>query len=426
MNRVLLFSATTGYQLQSFREAGEGLGLDLLLATDRCHVLDDPWGDAAIPVRFHAEGWSLKAILEATAGRRVDGVLALGDRPAVLAAAAGRALGLPGHPADAVRRARNKRSAREAFAAAGLPTPWVKPVDWATLDLNELVAEVSYPAVVKPLALSGSRGVMRADDPAALRAAVERLHRLLHRKEVLAERDESNKAFLIEGYIDGAEYAVEGLLDRGRLQTLAIFDKPDPLCGPFFEETIYVTPTEGGAAIAAAIEEAVARGVRALGLWHGPVHAECRLNPAGVWLLEIAARPIGGLCARSLRFERGGETVSLEGLLLKHAAGEDVRDFVRERSAAGVMMIPIPNGGYLKGVEGVEQARAVAGIDDLQITAKPDQLLLPLPEGASYLGFIFARAETGGKVVAALRAAHAVLRFRIDAELPVNVAAAGE
>jgi hypothetical protein len=213
-------------------------------------------------------------------------------------------------------------------------------------------------------------------------------------------------------------------MHHGALQVLAIFDKPDPLDGPFFEETIYVTPSAAAPETQRAIVEATTRAAQAIGLRHGPIHAECRVGSghAGeVFILEVAARPIGGLCARALRFQiaPGPEPPApLEELLLRHALGEAVA-YPRESSASGVMMIPIPARGVFRGVCGLEQARGVAGIDEIHITAKPDQLLVPLPEGASYLGFIFARAPRAEQVVQALRDAHARLSFTVDPELPV-------
>jgi biotin carboxylase len=224
-------------------------------------------------------------------------------------------------------------------------------------------------------------------------------------------------AILIERYIPGQEYALEGVLNDGELQVFAIFDKPDPLDGPFFEETIYLTPSALAGSDAGRVADHVSRAAAALGLRHGPVHAECRINPEGVFVLEVAPRPIGGLCSRVLRFGGGG--ISLEEVLLRHAAGEDVRRFRREAPAAGVMMVPIPRRGLLKRVEGLEEAGAVAGIDDVRITAKTDQLLEPLPEAGSYLGFIFARGEDPARVDAALRESHRRLRFVIDAPIAV-------
>jgi hypothetical protein len=280
---------------------------------------------------------------------------------------------------------------------------------------------------------------MRVDDPESLAAAFERLQALMRQPEVRAERDDAHAWALLEGFIPGREYALEGLMHRGVLYVLGIFDKPDPLDGPFFEETIYLTPSSAPAQTQRAIVDGVSAAVRALGLHHGPIHAECRVNAEGVYVLEVAARPIGGLCARALRldgvgsrlqFFRGvdGDAVdtetasdsrSLEEVLLRHALGDDPAPYRRERAASGVMMIPIPRRGVLRGVAGIDAAREVPGIEEIHITAKPDQLLVPLPEGASYLGFVFARATHADAVEQALRDAHARLVFTIEPELPL-------
>jgi biotin carboxylase len=414
--RVLLLSTTTGYQLRSFGEAAERLGVELLLGTDRCHHLDDPWRDGAIAVRFYDDLGSLDAILERHRDQPIDAVIAVGDRPTALAASVTQALGLPGNSVDAADATRSKKRMRERFAAAGMRTPWNFQVD-ASANAWDFASRVTYPCVVKPLGLSGSRGVIRADDESQLQLAIERVRALLARPDVRAQRTGLTERLLIEGYIEGHEYAVEGLLTEGRLRVLAIFDKPDPLDGPFFEETIYVTPPRAPDAVRVQIETEVQRAVTALGLVQGPVHAECRVGPASVTMLEVAARPIGGLCSGVLRFRGNSGVVSLEELLLRHALGEDTTHLLREESAAGVMMIPIPGRGIFKGVSGERAARAVPDIEDVRISAKQDQLLEPLPEGDSYLGFIFARAAGADDVISALREAHRSLAFEIDPEL---------
>jgi biotin carboxylase len=263
---------------------------------------------------------------------------------------------------------------------------------------------------------------MRVDGPDDLAAAVERLRNLLQMPDVRSERDTVHDTILVERFIPGAEYAVEGVLTRGAFQPFAVFDKPDPLDGPFFEETIYVTPSRQAPAVQRHIVESVAAAARALGLWHGPVHAECRVNDRGVFVLEVAARPIGGLCAKALRFAHGTAsdvTVPLEEVLLRHAAGEDVTAYTREPRASGVMMLPIPQRGVLRRVEGVDEAASVPGVEEIRITAKPDSLIVPLPEGRSYLGFAFARGGDAAAVERALRQAHACLRPVIERELPI-------
>jgi biotin carboxylase len=422
MARVLLLATTTGYQTRAFGDAAERLGIDLVFATDRCSVLDDPWRDEAVPIRFYDEAGSVAAIVDASRRNPVHGVVAVGDRPTLIAAQAAEALGLPGHPPRAAAAARHKRATRELLAIAGLPVPSFVEGDPA--GDRAVFLSLGFPAVVKPLALSGSRGVIRVNDEAELVAALRRVRSLLAAADIRAERDAAHDLVLVEQFIEGREFAVEGLMSHGILDILAIFDKPDPLDGPFFEETIYITPSNTSAETQAAIVDAVERASRALGLYHGPIHAECRVNSRGVHVLEVAARPIGGLCARALRFVRqkvsaDGEEISFEELLLRHALGEPSTPWRREALASGVMMIPIPHRGIFRGVTGVEEARTVPTVTEIRITAKLDQVLVPLPEGASYLGFIFARADYAADVDEALRRAHERLSFTIAPEVRV-------
>jgi biotin carboxylase len=418
--RVLILSTTTGYQLRSFGDAAQRLGVELVFATDACHQLDDPWQDRAIPVRFHEEAESLDTIVDAARRRPVDGIVAVGDRPVVLAARAAHALGLPGHPPDAAAASANKKIARERFRAAGLLVPWFFELS-AAAPIETALAHARYPAVVKPLGLSGSRGVIRADSAADLAAAVARVRQLLQRPDVRALRSGGEDTLLLEGFVPGREYAIEGVLTHGAFQALAIFDKPDPLDGPFFEETIYVTPPALDGHGQAQVVDAVQKASAALGLRHSPIHAECRVNADGVFMLEVAARPIGGLCSRVLRFDRPGGTglASLEEVLLRQALGQDVTGYAREVNASAVMMIPIPVRGILKRVEGEEEASQVAGVDDVRITAKRDQMLEPLPEAGSYLGFIFARGRHAADAEGAVREAHRRLRFEIAPRIEV-------
>ena len=419
--RVLLLATTTGYQTRMFAAAAERHGVELIYATDRCDQLEDPWGDRAIPVRFHEEWKSVDTLLKALERRPIDGILAVSDRPTVMAAQVGRLLNLPSHPPEAAVAARDKRLAREKFRTAGLlvPDSFAVPV---SVDSTSVLPRVTFPAVLKPTVLSGSRGVIRVDDRLGFKVAFDRIRRLLSSDEVKEMRDPESDVLQIEQYIPGAEYAFEGLLYRGQLRTIAIFDKPDPLEGPFFEETIYVTPSQANPGIQEQITLAVTRAVQALGLYHGPIHAECRVNSRGVFVLEVAARPIGGLCAKTLRFERLGHTIGFEDILLMHAADMPTMEWRREHLSSAVMMIPIPRSGTFRRVDGVEAAGHVPYIDEIHITAKPDQQLLALPEGASYLGFIFARAATARDAEGALREAHARLRFTIDPLIPVSKA----
>ena len=426
--RVLVFAGKLGYQTRSFDAAARKLGVELAFVTDRCHQLEDPWGDRAIAVHFESPEAAAYTVLEGVRSgkERVDGILALGDRPAIAAAYVARGLGVQyNHPAS-VEACRSKLRMREVFRDAGLRVPWFRGVALQPAPEPALLG-ISYPCVLKPLSLSASTGVIRANNRQEFVAAAVRVRHVLESPEILASREANLDQMMVEGYIPGREVAVEGLLTDGKLCVLAIFDKADPLEGPFFEETIYVTPSRLGAAQLREIERCAADAVRALGLSHGPVHAEFRINEEGVWPLEVAPRPIGGLCARALRFVRGGsdEVVGLEELLLRHAVEMPVGDWTREAAASGVMMIPVPGSGVLEGVEGEAAARAVPGITDLEITARLHDYIAAWPEGSSYLGFLFARAETAGEVERALRAAHGKLRFAIRERLAVEHPATG-
>lgn len=408
--RVLIVAATTGYQTKLFEDAARSLGFEPVMATDRCRHMEDPWGDHAIPVRFQRPD----AGAETLASEQVDGIVAVGDKPTVLAAATAARLGLRFHPRDAVEAARDKFLARERFREAGLPVPNYFRVP-LHIDIAEAARCAEYPCVLKPLGLSASRGVIRADDEFDFTTAFERIRAILEQHEIVRLGEEHNGFIQVETYIPGKEFALEGLVCDGTLKVLAIFDKPEDLSGPFFEETIYVTPSREPVEVQRALIATTQRAVTALGLANGPVHAEMRYNERGVWMLEAAGRPIGGLCARALRF---GDGMPLEELLLRFAVGEDVSAMEREHAASGVMMIPIPNSGVYDSVSGVEEAAAVPDITDVVITAKKGQALRKLPEGAAYLGFLFARADTPDAVERALREAHRKLKFSIMPELP--------
>ena len=415
--RILIVATTTGYQVRAFGEAAERQGVELVFATDRCLTLDDPWRDHAIPIRFHEEDVSVARILDMASSSAVDGVLAVGDRPAVLAALVTDKLNLAGHPSEAAKIASNKELFRKCLLKAGLPCPAFKlvRVDDTGVDLDN---HTDFPCVVKPLALSGSRGVIRADDTENLKAAITRIRLLLSQPDLRVQQDEANDAILIEEFVEGKEFALEGVIETGKLHVMAIFEKPDLLEGPFFEETIYVTPPESVLANEERLVAAVADAAKTVGLYHGPIHAECRVDGDKIVVIEMAARPIGGLCSRALRFEdKDSNTYSYEEVLLRHAVGDSITGYVREHSASAVMMVPIPVGGRLLSVSGVERAKSVPGVETVTITAKIGQELVPMPEGASYLGFIFAKSERPSLAVEAVRHAHGMLRFEIAPSL---------
>jgi biotin carboxylase len=415
---LLLLVPTTSYRLDDFQAAARRLGVPLVVGSDLCHKVEETFGERAdlLSLDYRQPARAAEQIAEAARTRPIRGIVPASDPTAVIAALAAERLGLAYNPPEAARRAANKHAMRAVLRGAGVPVP-----AFALHDLRgdpERAARASpFPCVLKPLLFSASRGVIRADDATGFVEAWRRIAKLLH--DTRAERRERDEAasreVLVEAFVPGAEVALEGLLRGGALEVLALFDKPDPLDGPFFEETIYVTPSRHPAALQRRVEAIVQDGARALGLVEGPVHAELRLGPGGPIVLEIAARSIGGLCSRTLRFGAG---LTLEEVLVAHAMGLPLASIRREARASGVMMLPIPRRGILHGVRGLDAARSVPGVEDVVITVPDGREVVPLPEGDSYLGFLFAKGETPEAVEAALREGHRRLEFDIRAPLP--------
>jgi biotin carboxylase len=408
MKRVLLLLPTTGYRNDDFLAAAKALDVEIVPAANYCHQLAPDWGLPPImALQFDRPEQALETALREL-GRKPDAVLAVDDSGVELAALLAERLGLRGNPVDAVRRTRDKLAFRRLLVGQGFLCPKFRHLP-SGRDPRQL-GDQRFPCVVKARRLSASRGVIRANDPDELLRAVNWVRAI----QASADRDAEDLGIVVEDFIPGREYALEGALQNGELVTLALFDKPDPLDGPYFEETIYVTPSQLPAAVQQRIHDVVARACRLAGLITGPVHAEVRVNDEGIWVLEIAARSIGGLCAHVLTHSLG---MSLEELILRQALGQPL-GAVREGGASGVMMIPIPRRGIYHGLDGLEAAQSVAGITGITITAQAGQVIAPPPEGASYLGFMFARTESPQAAEAALRSAHRRLHFEIRPEYP--------
>lgn len=421
--RILILASKLGYQTRSFADTAEKLGIDVIFGTDRCHKLDDPWGDQALALYFEKPREAAEEIARELSGRPPQAIIALGDRPTATAAYSARIFGIRGNSPEAVENCRNKARQRAGLAKAGVRVPEFFALD-ATEEAKHIAKRVKFPCVVKPTMLAASQGVIRANDVAEFERAVARIRALLESPEIQVLREPGLDELLVESYIPGKEVAIEGLLDEGRLRVLAIFDKPDPLEGPYFEETIYVTPSRLPAEMQTALEEAAAQSVRALGLVTGPVHAEFRLNEQGPWVLEVAPRPIGGLCSRALRF--GPDRMALEELLVRHVMELGGSDAKREPQASGVMMIPVTRSGIFDGVDGLEEAEEVAGVDEIRITARLHDYVAAWPDGASYLGFIFAHRNSPEEAEASLRTAHAKLRFKFSPRFAVEHPVTGQ
>ncbi len=407
--RLLLLIPTTSYRVADFLDAAHRLGVDVAVGSNQRQVLEAFADGRTVTIDFQDPDTGVGEICAYALDFPLRAVLGVDEETTVLAARASKALGLTHNAPESVEATANKFRFRTVLANSGLLTPPFSVLSVET-DPGRASREVIYPCVLKPLILSASRGVIRADNPDDFVTAFHRITRILKQPDVAA-LGETARNILVEGYVAGREVALEGLLDKGRLTVLALFDKPDLLEGPFFEETIYLTPSRLPESWQRRVTDATIQAVTILGLNHGPIHAELRLNDQGPWVIEVGARSIGGLCARALRFGAG---IRLEELILSHAMGLSIETMDREEKAAGVMMIPIPRGGVLESVGGLKAARGVAGVDDVTITLAKGQDVVPLPEGNKYLGFIFARGDSPEAVEEALRASHRCLRFQID------------
>jgi biotin carboxylase len=415
---VVLLMSPASYRARAFLSAAASIGLNIIEAIDLPNELTKHTA-GALSVDFADPDAAVERLVDFAQMQErlalpVGAILAIDDRGTLIAAQASAALGIPHNDPDSALAARDKFVMRQGLAAHGVPVPDYQRFP-ASSDPAPFAGDIAYPCVVKPLLLSGSRGVIRANTSAECVAAFRRTRAILEASGMSANEHH----ILIEQFVPGFEVALEGLLTAGELQTLALFDKPDPLDGPYFEERIYVTPSRLPPEVQAAISQRTAEAAAALGLREGPVHAELRVDMerGNIWVIELAGRSIGGLCSSILEF---GSGIRLEELILRHAAGLPQPSLSGNDSAAGVMMIPIPMGGMFRGVEGLEHAQQVAGVTDIEITAPLNQPIVPLPEGESYLGFIFARSDTPAHVEAALREAHERLEFRIGPVISLN------
>lgn len=412
---VMLLMSPATYRSGAFHAAAQRIGLQVVTAVDMPDSLAERYG-GRLAIEFNEPDAATDRVIawvREHPDTQIRAILAVDDRGAEIAARASLELGLAHNDPESARAARDKWVMRQALDRGGVPVPRYEAVP-ADTDPATIADHQHYPVVVKPTLLSGSRGVIRANAPEEFVSAFLRTRRILERAGMPADA----YPILIEQYVPGVEIALEGLLTDGSLETLALFDKPDPLEGPFFEETIYTTPSGLPADVQQAISDRTAASARAIGLRHGPIHAELRIDRSNgdIWMIELAGRSIGGMCASVLEFGAG---MTLEELILRHAAGVDLPSTRSETTGAGVMMIPIPKGGILREVTGQQQALAVPGVTGVQITAPLNQPIVSLPEGESYLGFIFAEGERAQDAESALRQAHECLRFRIDPAIPL-------
>jgi biotin carboxylase len=409
VQRLLLLVPTTTYRAGAFVRAAQRLDIDLTLVSEEPSALEEYQPVALVSLDFTNLDAAAERMRDFAREHPIHAVLAVDDQVTVAAAVISAAVDLPHNPVDAVAATRNKHAMRDRLSARGVPQPGYR-LHSVDDDAATVAADMRYPCVIKPLMMSASRGVIRANSPREFADAFAKVITIIAAPD--APDDEmSQRHILIEDYVPGWEVAVEGILTDGELHVFAIFDKPDPLEGPYFPETIYVTPSRLPRAVQSRIVDVTCDAARAIGLVHGPIHAELRGSNDDLWFIEIAARSIGGYCSRVLHFH--GD-LSLEDVIVRHALGQLPSLPERERAAAGVMMLQAPHRGVFKEARGLEHAKATPNVDEIIISAHPDQSLSPLPEGFLYVGFLFARGATPAAVEDALREAHARLDIVIE------------
>lgn len=409
--RVLLLMSAETYRASDFLAAAHASSLHLVVATDITQKVVPLAPGRVLSLPFQDPDGAVQIVREFAKSTRLDGIHAVDEEAVPVASAIGSALNLPTNAQRAAALTCNKAKMRQCLREANVQSPAFAFV-FDKDDLQAAADQVGFPCVIKPTFLSASQGVIRADSVSDLKAAYDRITVLIELCKN-GRQPTDTPSILVETFVSGREFALEGLLTDGTLRTLALFDKPDPLDGPYFEETLYITPSRAPRAEQKQIEQAAAAGAKALGLHHGAIHAEVRINPSGVWIIEIAARTIGGLCSKAVRFATG---MTLEEVILRHAAQLPIPTLERETQAAGVMMLPIPKRGKLRAIHGLDAAKGTDGIEDVRITIPLGGEIVPPPDGRRYLGFAFARASTPDKVETALRMAHAKLRFDIAEE----------
>ena len=399
--RLLLVSHHNSYRIAPYIKAALNLGLEVTIASQGKHSLVTEVANG-LHIDFDDVNAAHKEILKENQKRPFTGILGSDDQTVELAAYAAKTLKLPHNPPRAALYSHRKDLARAQLSLTGCPVPIHCLLD-LNLPVKNQMAGLPWPCVIKPLNMSASRGVIRTNNKDEFITACERL------RPIIADSQEEfeQRHLLIEDYIDGIEIAYEGFLQNGELETITIFDKPDPLTGPYFAETIYVTPTALSDELQLSIKKVIQKACLAYGLRSGAIHAECRIDSENrIWILEVASRTIGGDCARVL----DNENFSIEELAILLAIGQPVTPYIAEQ-ARGVMMIPIRQKGLLKRVEGLLQASKIKHIDKIDIIIGEGHELIPLPEGNQYLGYIFASAESTEQVTAAIREAYALLKF---------------
>ncbi|MBS1256004.1 MAG: Alanine--anticapsin ligase [Deltaproteobacteria bacterium] len=396
---VILIIPSASYRSNAFMNAADKLDLKILVVTDNSQVFSDQFPDNIITMNFDHWTEKLDEISEWSDRFNLMAVIGVDEESILLAAIFSQYLGIEHNSIESVMRTKNKLLMRFELKKARMNCPWFRSFSIEKLP-DDIIEEINFPCVIKPTFLSASQGVLRVNNEQEFKEGFQILTDLLSQKKIKKRGGEEANYIMVEEYIPGNEVSIEGIVSQGKLKILAIFDKPEPLEGPTFEETIFVTPTTLSGSMQSSLYETAQQAMETLGIVKGPVHIEVRINSNGNYILECASRSIGGMCSKILEFQGG---MSLEELILRSSLGRNIEKSNLSDTAKGVMMMPIKNSGKLKEMRGVEEAISVDGITDLQITIKPGEMLDPLPKGDRYLGFLFAEGKNQEMVIKDLK-----------------------
>ena len=370
MKKLLLVIPENSYKSNDFVVAAEKLGIDFLIITDSEQV-SSKFSDTVIINKFDAElnKNNLKKLKDVTHVLPVDhSALKFSGYLVDL-------LEVKGNKLESINLSMNKYESRKIFNSLldiKVNNEIIKNID----DVNTFINK-NGTSVLKPIYGTASKSVLKINNVEKNKEQIEKLM-----------QDCFDQDLVIEEYIDGKEYALEGTIINSELKKIVIFDKPVEYKHPYFEESIYITPSELSSEAEKRVVSIVDKACKKIGLEDGPVHVEFKINENQIFIIEINPRMIGGLCSRCLSF--GLFKVSLEEIILHAFMNNELKNIELLNNYVGVLMIPTPKSGKFISIN-KEELEKIPNISNVEITVPEGSDLLEPPYGDKYLGFAFSQ-----------------------------------
>ncbi len=370
MKKLLLVIPENSYKSNDFVVAAEKLGIDFLIITDSEQV-SSKFSDTVIINKFDAElnKNNLKKLKDVTHVLPVDhSALKFSGYLVDL-------LEVKGNKLESINLSMNKYESRKIFNSLldiKVNNEIIKNID----DVNTFINK-NGTSVLKPIYGTASKSVLKINNVEKNKEQIEKLM-----------QDCFDQDLVIEEYIDGKEYALEGTIINSELKKIVIFDKPVEYKHPYFEESIYITPSELSSEAEKRVVSIVDKACKKIGLEDGPVHVEFKINENQIFIIEINPRMIGGLCSRCLSF--GLFKVSLEEIILHAFMNNELKNIELLNNYVGVLMIPTPKSGKFISIN-KEELENIPNISNVEITVPEGSDLLEPPYGDKYLGFAFSQ-----------------------------------